>query len=185
MIYFANVLIADPINIESHVEAALKPFDGVLEVAPYRAHLSQQEVKCMADHYHLDSTNLKDLAEKLLDWSGFEGGVDSQGLFYHSTLNPRGYWDWYQIGGWNGAISGAVQSAIKAGKLAQSGELKCSLPHVIVTPDSEWLDHQNAANEYAETESVNEDRTNVWLSQVRNIFKQWPEEYVVGVDLHC
>jgi len=95
----------DLATAKERVEQMLAPYDENLEVAQYKHYYEKDEIKRMAEHYKIDLSDLKSLAENMKDWHGTEGGVDEKGLYYLSTYNPRSKWDWWSIGGrWSGRL---------------------------------------------------------------------------------
>jgi len=90
--------------IEAEVARLLAPFDEKLDVTPYKKY---EKPARMAEYYQMDPSDWEGLAKRMKDWTGCEGGVDGEGLFYWSTYNPESKWDWYRIGGrWDGVIRG-------------------------------------------------------------------------------
>src|SRR5688572_3394375 len=82
-----------------NIHDQLAPFSVHLEVEPYERFLSDEDIKSMANHYGVPSTDLATLATEMQDWRNDEGFVRDGRLGYTSTYNPQGRHDWYQIGG--------------------------------------------------------------------------------------
>jgi hypothetical protein len=86
-------------------EKQLAPYDENTEVEPYKRRVDAEEVASMAKYYSLDATDLAALVPRLSEWDGRDGGVDDDGLFVWSTLNPQSKWDYWRIGGrWRGFL---------------------------------------------------------------------------------
>ncbi len=77
----------------------LYPFAQYNEVEKYKFYLKPAEVSSMAEHYGVPVLDLAALAAKLPEWQGAEGGIDGGRLFFWSTENPQGKFDWYKVGG--------------------------------------------------------------------------------------
>ncbi len=75
-------------------EKQLEPYDENTEVEPHPEYEEGEDLEEMAKHY--GTSDLHQLAAKMGDWHGHEGGVDEHGLYALSTYNPRSKWDWYQ-----------------------------------------------------------------------------------------
>ena len=94
-----------------------------------------------------------------------------------TTRNPKGYWDWYVIGGrWNGVLLGDItfnkdgtvyDNCILCAKLVLDN---IELPNAIVTPDGEWHNFQPTLSG--------------WAEYVRRILWHHAEHYAVAVDCH-
>lgn len=187
MHYCAFVLIDAVDDVESAVDSRLQSFDEGLEVEPYRVHLSHQGVRRMAEHYKIHPADLQALVEKMPEWTNRSGGVDRDGLYYLTTCNPDGRWDWYEIGGrWNRYIPGARNNVINAGTLAKSPNLPRCLPYFVLTPGGNWLERERFyfADDWKATkkEALDDEE---WLRIVRDVLHRWPDCRVVCVDIHC
>jgi hypothetical protein len=184
--YCVFVMIGNNTHIGSSVETALAPFDEAREVEPSRFHLPHHELVMMAKHFGIPASHVHELSERMEDWNDRSGGVDREGLYYLSTCNPDGRWDWYEIGGrWEGRFGG--RNEIKASDLADAPNLAELLPYFLVTPQGEWLEHERHyvvhANELTLTrESMDEKQR---LAQVRRTLLRWPDHTVVCVDIHA
>jgi len=100
------------------VEKFMEPFYEGREVTPYKEHLSEADIKRMAEHYEIPVDRLQVLAEKMEDWDGYVGGVDEQGLFKWSEYNELSEWDWYQFGGrwmWSDLVDKNIHNIVKPG----------------------------------------------------------------------
>lgn len=80
-------------------EKQMEPFWQEKEVSPYKEFLDADEVALLAKEYGLSQTDLPALADRLRAWSGSEGGVEEGRLFRWSKANPKGEWDWFEVGG--------------------------------------------------------------------------------------
>lgn len=186
MHYCTFVIIGQDGDPDTLVAQVLAPFDEAREVAPYRKYLESYEIARMAKHYKLDQHNLHALAERLADWVGWPGGVDRRGLFYTTTLNPDGRWDWYEIGGrWNGYMKGAKRNVIRTRALRKSPHLKHHLPCYVVTPGGAWLEHERFFPDGFCSGRIDRKPDDQWLREVTEALEQNPDCRVVCVDIHC
>lgn len=186
MHYFTFVIIDPTGDPEMLVTEKLAPFNEQLKVAPYREYLDKSDIARMAEHYQLKRNDLQALAQRLEDWHGWPGGVDGKRLFYTTTLNPDGRWDWYEIGGrWNGRIKGAKRNVISTRALRKSPHLKDALPFYVVTPEGTWLEHQSFFQQGLGTKRSQQKRDAGWLREVTEVLEDYPKHRVVAVDIHC
>ncbi len=180
------VIIGAKGDPDALVAGALAPFDEMLAVTPYREYLQPFDVERMASHYTLDRNDSKALAERMKDWTGRPGGVDQRGLYFTTTNNPDGRWDWFEIGGrWSGFLKGASRNVISTRALRKSPDLKDLLPYYVLTPDGTWLEHERY---FPDPHSVGHFETKPdeqWLAEVIEALEQYPDSRVVCVDIHC
>jgi hypothetical protein len=80
-------------------EAQLAPLAQDLEMPRRKVFLDADEVGQMANHLSIPASDLDGLAASMPEWQEAEGGVEDGRLFYWSTENPNGKYDWYQVGG--------------------------------------------------------------------------------------
>ena len=74
-------------------------FSDHKKVAPRKIHINSEEVAEIAKFSGIDTSDLDALVEKIPDWNGNKGGCDELGLFWSTTENPNGKFDWYTKGG--------------------------------------------------------------------------------------
>ena len=197
MHYFTFIMISEHGPVEALVARTLSPFDESLEIDPYQEHLSPREIRTMAERYEIDPSDLAALEGMMPRWNGRPGGVDEKGLFTWSTDNPDGKWDWYVIGGrWDGAIHGrpsghdpydenrAEFNVIAAGLLAEANYLPDQSPAFLVTPEGVWLAHEAIVVGAWPQFHVETKEDAVWLDEVRSTLAAYPEQRVVGIDIH-
>lgn len=185
MHYCTFVIIGPEGDPDEIVAKTLEPFDEELKVPPYRKHLEAYEVARMAGHYKLDRHNLHGLAAWMQEWTGNPGGVDRRGLYYTTTFNPDGRWDWYEIGGrWDGFIKGAKRNVISTRALSKSPHLKDSVPCYIVTPDGMWLEHERFFPDGFLSGRIERKPDDQWLREVRESLEENADCRVVCVDIH-
>ena len=114
MHYYALALIPtnDKRDIKQAIEEIMAPYDENLELPVPMSR------PCYCSKYQLDHKPEHDCEE-------CQGTGTAT-----NTRNPRGYWDWFEIGGrWNDAIPGNVESVAKVGD---------RLPYTLITPDGGW-----------------------------------------------
>lgn len=181
------IIHTDTQNIPASVARALAPFNEALPVRPYKVHLNHSTVEVMAKHYGLKVADQQALVAKIPEWIGGVGGIDHIGLFAEKTDNPRGKWDWYEIGGrWAGRISDRRvpwRNVLPTQKLLRHRRLPSLLPAAVVTPTGEWVEKDTFATTsfgWFVAERTRRD----WLSIVRGILAAFPQHLVVCVDVH-
>jgi hypothetical protein len=190
------VIIGRTGDIETAVARALAPFDEARALPRYKVRLSLDVTRTLAEHYQIPRENRRALAKHVKVWTGYQGGLDQFGIFYWTTSNPDGEWDWYIIGGrWDGYVQGKRTGRDPFDKhLAQDNvvtteELLASplidrLPHGLVTPTGQWIarsgvSHTGLGYHFWETKLAS------WHRQVRRMLKAFPGHRIVCVDIHC
>lgn len=169
-------------DVEELVAKAMQPFSDDVEVPPYKAYLDPVEIAVMAKHYRLRKSDLKKLAQRMDDWRGEPGGLDDRGLFAIRTCNPKGKWDWYEIGGrWNGWTRRNVVDAKSL--LARKG-LKKILPACMVTPGGSWHEHEKFVSEGWAKWHVDRKKPGAWLREVKAQLATYHDHRVACVDMH-
>jgi hypothetical protein len=111
--------------------------------------------------------------------------VDRHGLYYTTTSNPDGRWDWYEIGGrWNRYINGSRHNVIAVRALLKSPHLKDHLPCYVLTPDGLWLEHERFFPDGFLSGHIERKPDDQWLREVTQAFEQYPNFRVVCADIH-
>ena len=184
--HFCTFVIIDPKgDPESLVAKSLALFSEDLEVPPYKVYLNDFDIRMMAEQYKLKPHDRHALAKHMHDWMNRPGGVDRQGLYYTTTCNPHGHWDWYEIGGrWNRYIKGARRNVISTKALLKSPHLEGRLPCYVVTPDGTWLEHERFVSVGSLGGKIKTKPDTAWLREVTNALKKHPDSRVVCVDIH-
>ena len=100
-----------------------------------------------------------------------------------STYNPDSKWDWYVIGGrWDGWINDKETSRESISDNTATTEwaiARNKIPHAIVTPDGEWLEH-GQIGWFAALLTENEN----WDADAKAILARYPGHRFVIVDAH-
>lgn len=176
------VLIPSDSDIEELVARVLHPYDEDLEVAPYKVYLDAGEIEAMRKQYGVRRSDRAALVSRLEEWSGSAGGFDEQGLFSIKTFNPKGKWDWYEIGGrWSGRIPGDV---ISAKALLRKWNLSTLLPAALVTPDGWWHEWETFIVEGWMKWRTERKTGREWLEIVKGALSDHSDMRVVCVDIH-
>ncbi|MCI0457177.1 MAG: hypothetical protein L0Z62_09385 [Gemmataceae bacterium] len=182
MHYLTYVIIGKNTDIEEEVAEALAPFSDERQVKPWKHYLDRGEIARMARCYRVRRTSLRKLAARMEHWSGGKGGVDARGLFALHTFNPRGEWDWYEIGGrWDGFLpdnSASTRAMLKSKRLPKL------LPHDFLTPDGRWhaVERWKPTN-WPDGKFVRK-RPGRWLEEFKAALTAYPDHLVVCVDRH-
>lgn len=173
--YFNVCILIDIEPTKTHGQLAdrayaiLDKFDHNREILEYKRRLDSDEFNRMSKHY--ETTDLNELADKLLDWDGEDGAVDEKGLFALSTQNPDGKFD-----------RGDVIDLIPYDQwehvfLSGREGLVC---RAVITPDGEWHDEWDLM----EQGLAGEERLDVWTQQVKTLFEQHQSATAVLASLH-
>jgi hypothetical protein len=187
MHFFTLVLIpADTPDIKTSVETLLETFNYEKRVEAYKAYMAGERLQRMAKFYKLPETDLPALATHLKSYCGAEeSGIDEGGLFYISTINPQGTWDWWAIGGrWNGVIQGAtcpINLGPEDDKLRHNICRVSELPQgigasYVVTPDGQLYKEKWWPE--------NDENRQQWQKTFRELLERYRDCLAVGVDCH-
>lgn len=168
--HYVLVILCDS---ENDIDAMLKPFSEYEKVEPYKVYFSSDDiidaVECCVRCNDLTK-------EGICDYFGaLEVGWDEAGLYYKTTKNPQGWYDWYGIGGrWGGSLEG--KNIILAGDLLKAEE--SFIPRSILTPDGKWLSHSSRETDKREIAPAD------WMKQVVKIYETYRDKMAVLVDYH-
>ena len=186
---FTMVLVpADTQDIKAAVDALLERFNYERRVEPYKVRVEGQKLQAMAEFYGLPETDLPAFISRLKGYYGGveEGGLDEGGLFYISTGNPQGRWDYWVIGGrWDGVIQGkSCTVSVGPGEdelqynICPVNELPDDLGAAcVITPDGQLYEEEGWGN--PTDESIGH-----WRKTLREVLDQYSDCLVVGVDCH-
>lgn len=182
MHYLTYVFIEPTPDVEDAVAEALAPFAEHLVVTPFKRYLGAEETAAMAECLGVPPGATAQLAERMPEWDGDAGGVDSAGLYSLTTLNPRATWDWYAIGGrWDGLLPG---NAASAESLLAVPDLDALLPYDFLTPDGVW---HSIGERLGRATGVPGDpeETRWWREEFRWALAAYGDHLVVCVDCHA
>lgn len=182
MHFCVYVLVPPEGHVSDLIEEALRLYSEDLEVPPYKVYPDGGEIAAMAKHYKVKRAETTILASHMKDWCGCNGGNDEKGLFNIRTSNPKGKWDWYEIGGrWEGYIRSNV---CLAETLLKRPDFKKILPFSLVTPDGWWHDREWVVIEGWMKWRMEERKDGEWLRIVKDALSSYPHFRVVCVDIH-
>jgi hypothetical protein len=147
-----------------------------------------ENLQRFAEQYNIPVTDLAALAKNVLAWTGQgEGRVDERGLYFMSSANQQGMWDYWRIGGnWNGVIQGKRRAMTVPGKNGLEHEpLQYNICPVVeltpdifawhlITPDGHW--HEGDWGRASD-----EDREQ-WRATLWELLEQHRDCITVGVD---
>ena len=186
--YVALVLINAPTltreQAEQAVKAAIGAYDEDLETEPRRIYLDPGDMINMAEHYKVPCEPSA-LMPHVGDWHGIPGALDERGdLYYMTTRNENGRWDWWQIGGrWTGWLAGYDPTTdpydrdVFPVREIASGKT----PHAVVTPDGEW----HEAGRMGLFATVHDEKAEeLWTEEVNALLAKYQDCIAVAVDCH-
>lgn len=121
---------------EQYINLLSEDLGGILdffnmntEVEPFKTYLKPETISEIAKYNNLDLKNTKSISEKVADWNGNRGGVDSEGIYEVSTANPDGHYDYCRI----------YDVDTAEGLLAKFHTID-RIPRAVILPDLTWLD---------------------------------------------
>lgn len=203
MTHFTTLVIMSPhtVNIREKVREMLYPFYSELNVEPYREYLdqnalseevqylstlSQQEIEELARKWEVSHNDIETLAKFNLDWYDDEvTGVDENGPYRMTTINPLGKWDSYEF---IGAEPRESTTAIPYPCLISA--LPPVMPYAIVTPDGKWHEAgstvgiQTLKNFLKADESEMPEEAAAWTLTVSAILARYPDHVVAALNCH-
>ncbi len=185
--FITLVIVGKEDSTEQKVEELLAPFNEQLEVETRKVYMEGENLKRMAEHYGVKTTDLGVLALKLNDWDGNDGGVDDGGLFYYTNYNENSQWDWWTIGGrWEGFFKdishyeneGLVSDYLKALKKDPENYKVFAF----VTPDGKW--HEKGKMGWFGFSADNKAQDK-WDEEIIKALKPYEKGYrAIAVDCH-
>ncbi len=142
------------------------------EVPPYKMYIEAEDVSRMKNHYKTD--DLQELATKLEDWNGYQGGgVDDGGLYAMSTSNPNEHYDSWDL------LDEVVPSDFGRMLFGESDEYRpCG---AIITPDGTWLEGRWI--QAATPEETNQ-RWAAWDAQMKQVLSEHKDCTALLADCH-
>ncbi|MBD2370602.1 MULTISPECIES: hypothetical protein [Leptolyngbya] len=189
------------VNVREKVREMLAPFYSDLNVEPYREYLdqkdllkeiqylstlSQQEVEELARKWEVPHDDIETLAKLNLDWYDDEvTGVDENGFYRMTTINPLGKWDSYES---IEAEPGEDTPAISYPCLVLT--LPPVIPYAIVTPDGKWYEAGSEVGIQTLKRSLlnaNDSETPeeaAWGLTVREILARYSDHIVTALNCH-
>ena len=114
--------------------------------------------------------------DDMAKWYRVDGMVTEDGSIL-STCNPKGKWDWYEVGGrWSGAVPGDEV------KMSEVNIDEIYPPYAFVTPDGEWVEHGEAGWFGMGSNEMDDDQ---WDARFREYLKTLDKDVILTVvDCH-
>jgi hypothetical protein len=193
--FLAVVLIPPGIeDIPAQVAQLIAPYYREREVEPYRSYFSDESVKAWAEKYGT-GTNLQALLERMRQTRHMWGDtyLDEKGLYYITTFNPRGMWDyWFYSGGEDMLGEQAWTECLER----QGDGHECNscpvvdlppdfCPAALVTPDGIWYDLIDYGWHLVDGDTpANRVALATWRAQAREILDKHMSCLAVGIHCH-
>lgn len=192
--------------LSSLLAERMAPFDENLDAEPYKEYLGPDSIRRGVENYGSEEA----LIANMVDWDGYPGGRDAQGIYYLSTRNPLSKWDYFGPGGrYTGRVRGiriTQDSQIDYHALEQNAVWVKDLPqdftcYGILSPDEGWIEERDMPS-HQEADKVFDDRAGwpenedawrallkqseevEWPERRSNILKAYQECFCIGVDIH-
>ena len=146
-------------------EAILSKYDLNVEVPEYKSYFDDYSLELMRKHYN--TSNLNELAEKIMDWTGEPGGMDEKGLYNITRRNPNGHFDYWDLYG---------PAALRSG-LFTTSEAYCE---AIILDDGVWQASPNVTGRPSEEQNRIMDEWEAKLEQTINANQDKPAIIVRG-----
>jgi hypothetical protein len=127
--FFTIVLLRAEQVKESGVEAQVKklmaPYSNARRVELHKAYLDETDLEVLRRMWP-GTDNDEQIVEAIKSYVGKPGAKDMEGFYYWTQANPKGRWDWWQIGGeWNGAVRANRPKMLdKAATAAKEAEMR-------------------------------------------------------------
>jgi len=203
---FFTALVIIPqstLNVEVKIEELMQLYDSKIEVEPYKEYLSQEvlteeinylkslsqkEIDEIAKEWEVEANNLEELAKCKLEWfDEIIDGVDENGEYKITNVNPNSKWDWYRFVDMEGMTSRLFVRHLHTFAVKEIE----FVPYAVVTPDGKW--HKLGAKagiesfvnrEIRKKEVISEDDMK-WTNKVKQIKSNFQDYLVVILHCHC
>ena len=150
------------------LEKPLSKFDIDFKVKSYRVYMEQDEIEKMKEYYKENDLNA--IAKKIKDWNGDEGGVDEKGLYYDTTQNPNGKFDYW-----------SVYDIFPAEELLLNFDKLGLMPQAILLPDCSLIESDEW---FYSVSDKNIENFNKWEKKVKSILAEYPVALIALIDCH-
>lgn len=173
MHFFTIVLLPPTVSLEDDalyaaIDQLIEPYDLNIEGPMRKEYYTSRAIQNLAGRYCVRATNLPKIAAKLRKDVGVDCGVDEQGLYYFTNLNPAGkydYWTLHPIAEHGWPVKDMPRDL---------------LPCAVVTPDGHWHDTGeviwNRDPTTTEREAVRE--------RVYALADRYPDHRAIPLDCH-
>lgn len=146
----------------------LQKYDHNLEVEPYKEYPEESYVRQLLKNYKARS--LEDLVASGADWKGDEeGGIDKKGLYFITTKNPHGAYDYWTL---------LHESILITPEIFTQTEYKCG---DIITPDG--VLHKGPVL-YSENHLAKRLKGAKWNRQLREFAQKYENMSLTIFDCH-
>lgn len=150
------------------IEQLIEPYDLNIEGPIRKEYYEAHAIENLAARYCVRKTNLPKIASKLRKDFGVNCGVDEQGLYYFTNLNPAGKYDYW-------TLHPMAEHGWPVREMPQD-----LLPSAVVTPDGQWHDmgEERWVRDLtaAEREAIRE--------RVYALIDRYPDQRAIPLDCH-
>jgi hypothetical protein len=145
----------------------LEPYCVEREGAQRKEYFTAEEIRFIRGQFWLPPKSLPKLAEKLRRGWDMDCGVDEDGLYSMTTLNPDGKYDWFTVPG--------LEFVWPASHMPRDLQ-----PSAVITLDGEWHDMEIEKWDWQLTDY---ERAAI-RTRAYSIIDQYPAQLAVMVDCH-
>lgn len=155
-------------NSEDIVEEMLAPYSEHLDVDETAVYASDAEIRRNCLFFNISRDDIPALLSFLNYGSG--SGIDEKGIWYRTTTNPQGKWDYWTVVG-----EESIQEQIARGHL---DKVAC---HNLVTPDGVW--HEYGSDSLSSLISSPAAKQK-WAALYRKALEENKDKRLILVDCH-
>lgn len=166
--------------ITDAVEHLLEPYYIEREGLERKEYFTADEIRFLTRQFWLRPKSLPKLAETLRRKWGMDCGVDEDGLYHITALNPEGKFDYFALFSGEDVIENRVEARIQESVWPVTDIPRDLAPSAVVTPDGAW--HDTGSEKWAWQLSRSEQDT--IRARAYAIIEQYPTHLAVMVDCH-
>lgn len=154
-------------EVKEKIEKLISNFDLNKKVEPFKKYLTKDEIEKISKYYNITSSQQKQIAEKINDWNGNEGGIDQDRIYQISTNNPNGLFDYW-----------SVYEVLRAEDIINNNQVFQG----IITPEGKLIESKKLFL------SVNESNVadwNLWKEEFHKCLEKYKDDFLVAlIDCH-
>lgn len=166
--------------ILDEVARLLEPYYVEREGPLRKEYFTEEAIRNLSGQFQLQPKSLPKLAEELPRGWSMDCHVDEGGLYYITTLNPDGKYDYFSLVRYEEISAHRVEAAVREHVWRTSEIPRDLLPAAVVTPDGQW--HDTGIEKWG-WQLTQHERDAIHTRASAIIF-QYPNHLAVLVDCH-
>lgn len=166
--------------ILDEVARLLEPYYIEREGPLRKEYFTEEAIRNLSRQFQPQPKSLPKLAEELHRKWSMDCHVDEGGLYYITTLNPDGKYDYFSLVRYEDITAHRVEAAVREHVWRTSEIPRDLLPAAVVTPDGQW--HETGVKKWAW--DITKDEEQAIRQRVFALVDQYPDHLAVLVDCH-